>query len=262
MDKPLGEQLFAIGTELAETLLVKLKNTPFAGLTEHRRAMLFFFCKAYKTYQAIELLWKSGYTEDATNLARSIYEIRLQVMFMSCNPTARSKQFIDHWFKSGVGILQILRRLFPNQRADLDEGEKNIREGVQGRAIDPFADLDAAEKAVKAKWWGPTGIKGLLRELGLEREHEVIYSQLSEHSHSGSNLLSHYVRLSEDSITINYRPARPTGYTVPLSATEWLSQVIGFTGRSFELNFDTEVDRGVEKARTALAAHEGARPSQ
>jgi hypothetical protein len=240
MDKPQPEQLFAIGTETADTLVVALKSTALR-LTDYRHAMLFFFCKAYKTYHAIQILWTNGYAEDATNLARSIYEIRLQVLFMSGDPLPRSQQFFDHWFKCGVGQLQILRRLFPDRQTELDENEQLIRQGVRDRATDPFNDVVAAKKAVTAKWWGPGGIRGLLEKLGLDHEREVIYYELSEHSHSGMSLLHQYMRHSDGSINLNYRPTLSKSRIVPLGALEWLLQIVGLTSQACELNLEDKL---------------------
>jgi hypothetical protein len=58
------DRLFAIGTEIAETLLSRLRGPQ--PKSDFRTAMLFFFCQAYKTYQAMRILWKAGYIEDAT----------------------------------------------------------------------------------------------------------------------------------------------------------------------------------------------------
>jgi hypothetical protein len=113
-DNATNEQFFDLGTKLAETLVAKLTNSRFADSVDYKRAMLFFFCKAYKTYQAVELLWRNGFVEDATSLARSIYEIRVQVIFINLDPLSRSKQFVYHWLTCSIGISQILRRLHPD----------------------------------------------------------------------------------------------------------------------------------------------------
>lgn len=42
----------------------------------------FFFCKAYKTYQAFALLYITGCIEDAEVLSRTIFELLLQAKFI------------------------------------------------------------------------------------------------------------------------------------------------------------------------------------
>ena len=140
---------------MGEVFLGKLRDTGRLGNTEHQRAMLFFFCKAYKSYQAIQLLWQNGFVEDAYNLARSIYEIRLQVILISGDPVQRSKLFTDHWFKTGYGTLQIMKRQFPKREELLKQGEVDIREGAaaSGRT-DLLDDPEAAERSITKKWWG------------------------------------------------------------------------------------------------------------
>jgi uncharacterized protein DUF5677 len=253
--KRLDGPLWVVGKDLAESLLERLRNTRVSGKAEYRRAMLFFFCKAYKTYQAVELLWSGGYVEDATSVVRSIYELRLQAAFMSRDPVIRSRQFLKHQFKCSIGTLQILRRLNdPVRRSELDMGESVVRDAAESEGmLDLFNNLPAAVRAITKNWWGSGGIKRLLEDLGLEGEYDLIYSQLSDYSHGGVRLLQRYVQLSENSMTMLYRPVRSPSITVPWSAFDWLSQIIGYTGRAFDLNFDETVLRAQEKAKAVLS---------
>ena len=85
------QELFRVGLDLVEELITRLKRARLSGQLDYKRAMLFFFCKAFKTYQAARLLWQAGFPEDASNLARSIYELRLQSIYLSQKPEERSK---------------------------------------------------------------------------------------------------------------------------------------------------------------------------
>jgi len=249
--KHYAERLFGIGTQLAETLITRLKNPHISSeKADYQRAMLFFFCRAYKSYRAIVLLYKSGYVEDATSLARSIYELRVQVRWMSDDPLSRGKLFIDHWFTSGFGTLQILRRHHPGNRRELDTGERQMRIGAGRERLHLFQDPVGAERSVRGNWWGGGGIRRLLEDLHLVNEYDVIYSQLSDYTHSGVRLLHQYTRVSEDSLSMFYRPMMRNSKTVPWSTTDWLSQIVGFTARAFELDFDDIVTRAQQKART------------
>lgn len=257
-----ADQFFEIGRALAEEFLERLRTSGKVANTEYQRAMRFFFSKAYKSYQAIELLWKNGFSEDAYSLARGIYELRLQVVYMSNDPK-RSKEFFDHFVMSAFGTLPVLRRLPDARESILEEGEANIREGAEreGRThllVDPAA----AERSIKQKWWGG-GIKSLLghlntdldnkcrpkaRDYDYEKEYDVIYSQLSDHAHSGVRVL--HIFSAEGS----YRPTKTKGATVPWSVTDWLSQIIGYTSDAFELGFAETVNDAQKRARDILSS--------
>jgi Family of unknown function (DUF5677) len=58
--------------------------------------MLYWFVKAAKTYDALLLLWREGYWQDAAALARTILEIDFQAKYLSEDPEPRAKLFIIH----------------------------------------------------------------------------------------------------------------------------------------------------------------------
>jgi len=268
-------QLFGAGIKLAESLLERFKRERIEPKNAHQEVLLFFFRKAHRTFRAVELLWRNEYSEDAYTLARSIYEIRLQSIYIGGDPPKRSKQFMDHFFKAGLGTLQIIKRHFPNERK-LHEWEANLRKAAGQERVALLNDPIDAERATKKKWWG-SGIKQLLekldadreRQLELEglkpltshekdeldaerkrrnlfqREYEVIYHQLSDVAHSGPLHMHRYTKPSRS----RAEASRPT---VPWSSFDWLSQIIGWTARAFEMNFDDAVDRAQRKARETL----------
>ena len=253
-----ADKLFEIGRGLAESLLKKLQGVRMYRNLEQQRAMLFFFAKAYKTYQAAELLWTRGYIEDAYLLTRSIYEIRLQVLFMSRDPTKRSKEFMDHLLKSAFGTLHVLRRRDRRDwQSGLDAGEADIREAAKltGR-IDLLGDPEAAERAIEQKWWGGGGIKRLVTDLSLEEEYDWVYAHLSDYEHSGARILTEYVRLSQEQpTTLVCYPAKTDSLTVPWSITDWLLEIVGLTGRAFDFDLDETVVNAQKKAGSLLSGY-------
>jgi hypothetical protein len=58
--------------------------------------MLYWFVKAAKTYNALLLLWREGYWQDASALARTILEIVFQAKYLSEDPEQRAKLFMVH----------------------------------------------------------------------------------------------------------------------------------------------------------------------
>jgi hypothetical protein len=261
-----NEDFFELGRGLAEEFLLRLRDSGRGGNTEYQRALLFFFSKAYKTYQAVASLNRQGFVEDAHSLARGVYEIRLQVIYMSGDPEVRSKQFFDHWVRSTFGTLQIVRRLHPDKLPALEQGEKEIREGAEAMGrIDLLTEPEAAERSIKKKWWGGS-IKSLLEALNADlqkkcdpatpeydylKEYDVIYSQLSDHAHAGLRTL--HMFLTEES----YRPIpRKQSMTVAWSAMDWLSQIVGHTSAAFDLAFDSTVLEAQLRARKILRPEE------
>jgi uncharacterized protein DUF5677 len=237
------EQLLGIGHALAELLLFRLRATPISGQRWYRHAMLFFFSKAFKTFEAVGFLWSKGFVEDSCVLARSVYELRLQAIYLSQAPEERSKLFIRQWFKAGYGTYLLLNAEGdPERESELALGLKAMREGVDAAGFsDIFDDDIAARKAIAQKWWGGT-IRKLVKDVGLGVEYDLIYSQLSDFAHSGLRVMHRFVQQrTAGELQMLYRPERNQNLLIPWSATDWLIQIIGFTGRAFELEFDSQV---------------------
>jgi hypothetical protein len=70
----IDKQIFRIGNELAETLVQRLSGLQLSGKVRYRRAMLFFFCRAWKAYRATVVLWREGFTEDVHSTASTVCE--------------------------------------------------------------------------------------------------------------------------------------------------------------------------------------------
>jgi len=186
MDK--DEALFGIGDDLAHTLIARIIQTPSSGHLRYKRGMLFFFLKAFKTYGAAAVLWRAGFVEDTCVLARAVYELRLQALYLSADPEPRATLFIRHWYQVGWGTLQKLKKKGDEKRKGLLEiGENVMRDAILEAGFpDLLEDTQAAEKAIEKKWWDK-GIKGLVKDLAIEQEYDVIYSQLSDYTHSGAH---------------------------------------------------------------------------
>ena len=251
-----GAQFLEFGTNLAEQFIVEVKFEPE---TDRQRALLFFFSKAYKTYQAVKVLCESGFLEDARDLARGIYELRLQALYLGVPNSEidqRAAKFFDHEIKTALGSMHILRELFPARKAELNDGTELIRQAAEktGR-LELFRtfleDGTAAKKAIGRRWWSGS-IKDLMKSLSEQgdwdylKEYDVIYSMLSDYIHSGVRLFRQFSR--EDS----FRPKQADYTLIAWSALDWVSQIIGLTADAFGSDFGKTVRASQEHAKRLL----------
>jgi hypothetical protein len=258
----LHEQFFAMARELAERFLRQLRNSGRTAETELQQAVLFFFSQAYKSLQAVELLCAQGFTEDAYRLARGIYELRLQAIYMGNKPDSRSKLFFDHWFVSWFGGLPILKREFPGRASELNQWEADIRMAAETLGRKLPQNVEDAAKSIKRKWWkradgGSGSIASLLSDLDSEetqgrpeysREYDVIYSRLSDYTHSGPRLFPDFSVLDwERSCRPDQRKKQKTAMFA-WSVRQWLAQIILEAARAFQLGFDEEAEEAEKEA--------------
>lgn len=254
------EQLFRIGNNIAKLLIRRLVKAKVPDPFGYRRAMVFFFVKSFKTYGATVVLWRKGYSEDAFTLARTIYELRLQALYLGRDPEPRGTLFMRHWYQGGWGTFQILKR---KGRAEWQESLKAAAKEMRDATIaagfsDVLNDAQAAEKAVKRNWWGKT-IRELATSMGAEaeKEYDCVYSQLSDHAHSGSRTLHAFVEhVSESNIQMHYQPQRSDNLLLPWSITKWLCDIATIVNETYDLGITDNVTSALALAKRLLAKNE------
>jgi hypothetical protein len=76
-DTPTGEFAFQAMEDLSSTFVARMPTFPHSEDIEewaYHATVHFFFCKSFKTYQAMRILCRLGFLEDANVLARTIFE--------------------------------------------------------------------------------------------------------------------------------------------------------------------------------------------
>jgi hypothetical protein len=247
-----GDSLFQVGLELGEKLLKKVDLVHGSDGEElaYKGAMLFFFCKAYKSYQAAELLYKSGYVEDAFILARTVFELALQARYMKEDPKPRARLFTEY---DPVARYRYYLRL--KELGVIDEIEKFKTHSHQLNLEEMKQYYDRLQKTYPEKkgWWGES-IGWLARHLGkeTERRYVTIYWMQSNLIHSAAASVMEYLREHEDGLLVNCSPTRPNRSIIPQEITLFFLDIVGQVAEALELKLDDDVSKASEKFRAVL----------
>ena len=240
------EARLKLGVHLAEKFLAQ---KPWANLDPEadvtfEAIMLFFFCKSYKTYQAIAVLWRAGFYEDAPLLTRTLFEIWMQAAYIGKSPKERAREFQEH---DPV-------RMYRAYLALKKHGEHSLTAVFESRH--DFAEIERQHylrDATSHSWWFGRSLHSLANKLGFpfDKEYLVGYWWQSNLVHSSVTSMQHY---ATDSLELNCHPGnREPGLDVkiaPKSATAYfisITQVI-----SEALHIDMRAD--VQLAWTGLQA--------
>jgi hypothetical protein len=220
------KQILMVGERAAAGLLDRLKGKPWRTDRVYKRAMLFFLCKALKSYRAMGLLLDSGYPEDARIIGRSIYELRLQALYLAGEPEERAKQFAAHESKA---TWRSLRRLAASGKV------RGLRiEGAQQTGIKP-------RQVREGDWWGDGGTRALARKVGLEAEYDVKHWLLSGYVHSSTRVLFRYWKNEQGGIQLLHRPGDAQETGTAQDATEWLLEIVLCSSRALELEYEEQI---------------------
>ena len=190
--------------------------------------MLSLFSKGYKSYKAIVLLWKNGFAEDASALARTLFELMLQASWVSRDPTRRGRLCLVH-----ESVAQYLPYQRPKTSGDDPDLVRNIENRgeqftqLRGRS-DEFKSNYAKGKKGKTfheHWWCGS-IHDLARWLGPDylKQHARLYWTLSGYVHSDAHSFKSFFIEDPAGWVVKCRPSEAgdlLAYT-PGLATAWM----------------------------------------
>lgn len=243
--QPKIEEMFQIGIDLAEKVVAKMNSLNASDEEEfvYKGSMFFFFCKAYKSYQAIRVLWREGFAEDALIIARTIFELALQGRYMQEDPKPRARLFVEHDPVVRYRYYQKLKR----------SGDTIFLPAIESRTQE-LSELKQQHDRLKAKypenkgWWGQS-IAWLAKHLGknMETQYATIYWIQSNLVHSGSPAAKEYMKEDQGALKINCYPTPSDQVMIPLVATLSFLGITGHTAEALDLGIHDDVTNTLDE---------------
>jgi hypothetical protein len=210
----------------------------------YRGAILCFFAKAYKSFQAIHVLWKQGFAEDATTLLRSLFELMLQATWLDKSPAPRARRFMEHERVAQYLHYERLKKTGRNLEL-LKSLEKRTEQLATLKGdFDRFKSNFATGKKAKhfhEHWWNGS-IPSLAEWLGTDyqKQYEYLYWLMSGYVHSDAHSFHTYLMEDPRGFVVNCNPAEPTGLAqiIPLLSSGWMLDIVYIANKAFNVGFD------------------------
>lgn len=189
-------ELFRLNDELVQVLDRGTKGRQLSLDTDHKRLMSFFHAKGYKTHQAIVLLARNGFGEDAGILTRSLINLSIAARWINHDPNKWVPAYLDY---EHVFQARLNRKIVQDPRL--------VGRSPQDAMID-YKDkqpmLDAAAKDATSRHgynyrgWSGKSLYEMANELGMRSDYYFGYVLLSELEHTSIGALAEYVSLTPD----------------------------------------------------------------
>lgn len=162
--------------------------------------------KAFKTYEAIGLLCRSGYGEDAFMLARTLFELMVTTAYILQDTTEdRLTRYASHdW----VTRKQMYDYVVSNESL-LAGLTKEIE---SGNRPDTVAEVEAEYKKVMEKYkyqngtWSDKSIKGMSESIGRLDAYNTVYRLQCTLGHTNARSMNEYVSVTEEGTILNIGP--------------------------------------------------------
>jgi len=201
--------------------------------------------KGCKTHQATLLLAELGYGQDAGILLRSLFNLVVNLTWISKVPTTRVKMYVDYdWIlrdKAGNRIsygmehLGLESSLTDAQLADL---KREISEEV-ARTIE--------EHDYGRSGWSKRNLFEMAEEVGLKLDYQFIYPILSDVEHSSPRSLIYYEKVCPQGVMVDLNM---TGLPIPpiLGSAYWcLLQIGRLVDRFLPVHIKNDLDAAEAK---------------
>jgi hypothetical protein len=182
---------------LGDSLRTKLMSEPVKP-THANFALIFFFARSFKTYQAAITLVQTGFWQDAAVLARVLREADYQVRWVQRGGEKVAELFIRDYERNQRRLIRTL--------AEIAVPEIQVQAAAIAENTEVNEELDEWWR----NWWSKDRkehIGWLAKEVGYADAQRLEYGTLSAFVHSSPALFNHYFRDSEKGgMTLETRP--------------------------------------------------------
>lgn len=128
------EHFFSQFSELVAGIISKAPQAEAQSEEEgmYKGLVLFSFIKGWKTFQGIFALRNKKFAEDAAILARSLFELSVNLLYISADPLPRSRLFLEYDYLQRKALLDKLAKVpdDPWTKNILDKGARGIEESA------------------------------------------------------------------------------------------------------------------------------------
>ena len=179
----LASRIFQLGSALLDKLVAgQVKATP------SNTAMIFFFGRCFKTYQAAVELLRLGFWQDAAVLARVLREAAYQVHWIAMGGDDTARLFLRDYQRNRRNVMRSLAK----------HGVPEIQ--AQAQEVVERTEADAMLDEWWRNWWSKErneGIGWLAEKVGYEA-HRFEYPTLSAFVHTSPALADYYFHEQKD----------------------------------------------------------------
>ena len=189
------EKLIAFNAEL-NTLIESKFSVDTNAENNFSLFMSFVLAKAFKTHEAILLLCRNGYGEDAFMLARTLFELGVMSSYILQDSTEkRLMRYMEHdW---------VTRKEMYDYVGSKDELLEQLNKQVEERELDQdvLQEVNQEYERVVAEYgfkpktgWSDKSIAKMSEDIGREDMYTTVYRLQCTVSHTNARSMNEYVR--------------------------------------------------------------------
>ena len=222
---PFSARIFQIAFDAAEAVQASIEAKEIERSNIDRAHLLsFLFTKAFKTLQAVSVLWGHGFPEDTNSLVRTLFELMLQAAYVRRAPKKSIRLWNGYWPYFLFRQYKIAKKL---RLGSAKNYLKLFRETLQEKGIlekgVTIKDLQQEGRRLgkiykNSEDWFGMGIGQLAKRVGRAARYGTAFNLLSKFSHSNQLTMHHYLELAPKHIKTRTGPEVSDDYLPVLEA--------------------------------------------
>lgn len=207
--------------------------------------LLFAFGKAYKTHAAILILCAQGYGEDASVLARTLFELAISSHYIHSDGTGRNAlRFFEYdWvirekMYARLSKSDELKKAFEKRLANSKAGDISVddimREAKRVR--------DGYTKDERGKGWSGKTMKEMAEIVGRSDAYETAYFLQCNIAHSAVSTAQEYMREDGEEISMDVSPNENWVPQTLVMSIDFFLGIVEAWNAAFGLNLEDKLD--------------------
>lgn len=203
-----------------------INETPNTDISE---LTMFLLAKYYKTALALKTLVVSGFEEDARILLRTLFEILINLSYLSKDSTTRSKQFIEFFFIERKHLLDSIRKHYRTTYDNIDPNIKNKIVTDYNRVKNNYSN--------ETQWSGKS-IHQMAIDLGYNAKYwyDIVYSPESTYVHSSVSSSDKFLKKINNQKYVLVGPGYFQAFDVISKASEFTREMLLLSSKIWEVS--------------------------
>jgi hypothetical protein len=205
--------------------------------------MSFVIGKAFKTHEALMLLCKKGYGEDAFMLARTLFELGVMSSYILQDPTEKIlRRYLEHdW---------VTRKEMYDYVITKDDLLESLNKEMEARLTNPIEEVGKEYSRVMKEYqykphggWSDKSISKMAESIGRKDMYDTVYRVQCTVSHANARSMNEYVKEDTDGgMVINIGPNEDLTEKTLVIAFDLFRMIIEDADKTFEWDLEPALD--------------------
>ncbi len=194
------EEFFSVNHEL-QNLISSIHGLGGLESNKRTRVATAFLAKAAKTHHAIILLCRHGYGEDAEILARSLFDMVVDLLYMMRFKRDTMFDRYELWdyverekMLNSHGKTRHMRKLLKERESSPQKGDESYS--------DIFKQARIARKRFKygSSSWRPYNLRKMAEKVRHTHTYDTMFKMLSQVAHTAPRIINNYVKIVDGNL--------------------------------------------------------------